>query len=172
MMWTLCCSIMSHATLILFYHASLLTPQNSLILRAILVGPHMILWNLELYIHESWTRYFTPHCKAHSDSPKPLCELSCLAHSRSIGPVVERTTNGLKVERTMNVMHVPHHNLCDHMHSNIQTPLDCLICPLQIVLDHQSHLLLKPHLSIVEASIPDHALSVIYRVLKFRSGWD
>ena len=71
------------------------------------------------------------------------------------------------VERTMNVMHVPHHNLCDHMHSNIQTPLNCLLCNFQIVLDHQSHPLLESLLSIVEAPTPDQAPLAIYSVLKF-----
>ena len=34
-MLTLCYSIMLHATLVLFYHASMLAPQNSLISRAL-----------------------------------------------------------------------------------------------------------------------------------------
>jgi hypothetical protein len=84
-----------------------------------------------------------------------LIERSCLARSRSVGAVVERTTNGLKVERTMNVMHIAHHNLCDHTHSNIQTPLDCLLCTFQTVLDHQSHPLLESHLYVAKAPTPE-----------------
>ena len=149
---------MSHATPILFYHTSVLTLQNSLISHALLVATHIMLRNLELCLHESWTRFFTPHCKAHSDNPKPFESVHALA------PVL-----GAVVERTMNMIHVPHHNLCVHNHSNIQTTLNWLLCALQLVLDHQSHLLLKTHLYVVEASIPAQAPLAIYKVPKFRS---
>ena len=44
---TLCYSIMSHATPILYYHASILPLQNSVISRALLVATGVVLWSLE-----------------------------------------------------------------------------------------------------------------------------
>jgi hypothetical protein len=43
---TLCYSIMSHVTLVLFYHASMLTPQNSFISQH-LVATSVILWSVQ-----------------------------------------------------------------------------------------------------------------------------
>jgi hypothetical protein len=43
----LCYSLVSHATLIQYYHASMLTLQNSVMLRALWLPTCVIIWSLE-----------------------------------------------------------------------------------------------------------------------------